>query len=602
MNSTKEKYERLLLLHNQLCNVSNEIDYLRIIGLLKNEISLIQQYYLFPVELPDNFYKFLDGIIESYEKDKFYLSKELYVYLAKLMFRFEEVNIYTVAPYRKILELGRTMFPYEEAMTWGIEYQNELHFSHELFYFQINSVDLFKLTTTEYKDYQQRLRISNKSIEDILPIEEDLPSDLYSNVNKELEKRFSEYQKYICENYPSIKRVFLYYNKKICLYIHQRNDSYYIAMMNVYENTHAEIKVCPHWVNLMYRFYNVENFTSKISSGCLWGIDPHNQLDFSSIFGLRHIYYELNNIFVKNASTNDLRDYFCYLERGQLKDVKIQNENQFEVIIDKEKYLLILQDIPTASILENKLKEYSTQYKGIIFRFRPDREICSLLTDSKISIVVIADMGRNLIDIGNGEMLHWFIKHRLNQLHIDPALLDISHGELLIDKLRHCPEGREGWSKYEDIGGEIFTYLFENCFRNYKADYQSKTISGIFRRDMLVNNTYNSEPSFWKRIESDFGSKIIIIDFKNYQDPLNSDELHNVSKYFNKIVGNFAIIFSRHGLDETAQKYQLELLSENKLVLCLSEEDIMDMIRLKNNGQNPTDSLENMYYSLCKKK
>lgn len=30
---------------------------------------------------------------------------------------------------------------------------------------------------------------------------------------------------------------------------------------------------------------------------------------------------------------------------------------------------------------------------------------------------------------------------------------------------------------------------------------------------------------------------------------------------------------------EIAQKYQLELLSENKLVLCLSEEDIMDMIR-----------------------
>ena len=103
-------------------------------------------------------------------------------------------------------------------------------------------------------------------------------------------------------------------------------------------------------------------------------------------------------------------------------------------------------------------------------------------------------------------------------------------------------------------------------------------------------------------VEYDYGSKIIIVDFKNYHNPLNTDEFHNISKYFNKIIGNFAIVFSRDGLSDSAQKYQLQMLEEGRLIICLSDKDIIDMIRLKSRGQNPLDSLENIYYSLCKKR
>ena len=58
MNTAKKKYESLLILHNRLCNVLNEVDYLKIIDLLKEDIQLVKQYHLFPIELSDKFYTF----------------------------------------------------------------------------------------------------------------------------------------------------------------------------------------------------------------------------------------------------------------------------------------------------------------------------------------------------------------------------------------------------------------------------------------------------------------------------------------------------------------------------------------------------------------
>lgn len=603
MNTAKKKYESLLILHNRLCNVLNEVDYLKIIDLLKEDIQLVKQYHLFPIELSDKFYDCLNGIVESLETDKLFLAKELYVYLARLMFRFEEVNIYSMEPYQRILELGRTVFPYEEAMTWGEEFKEERHFSHELFYFQFNAQYLYRLTVLEYEDYYQKLRTPHVDIQNILPPDEEyIPTEFLSTVQEELQEQYQNYNRYIDENYFTIKHFFSYYKKKCSLYIHQRNESFYIAMMNIYESVYSETNVCPHWVDIMYRFHNVESFTTKISNGILFGIDPTTKVDFSSIFSQQNIHNELNGIFVKYASIENIRNYFCYMQRGQLKRVLVQSSNPYEIIVGNEKYLLNIQDIPTASILEKKLPEYRSLYNGIIFRFRPDKEIYSMLHDANLSVISVEDMGYNLVQIGNGEMIHLFIRERLSDLQIDNSLIDVPLGEVLIEKLNRCPKGHAGWSLYEDIGSEIFTYLFKDCFRNYKLEYQSKTIDNVFRRDLLVNNTYNTEPSFWKMVEYDYGSKIIIVDFKNYHNPLNTDEFHNISKYFNKIIGNFAIVFSRDGLSDSAQKYQLQMLEEGRLIICLSDKDIIDMIRLKSRGQNPLDSLENIYYSLCKKR
>ena len=52
---------------------------------------------------------------------------------------------------------------------------------------------------------------------------------------------------------------------------------------------------------------------------------------------------------------------------------------------------------------------------------------------------------------------------------------------------------------------------------------------------------------------------------------LNSDYFYIPTKYLNTVVGLFLIVFSRFGLDDTAQKVQQRLLSKKKLVLCCQQ-------------------------------
>ena len=81
---------------------------------------------------------------------------------------------------------------------------------------------------------------------------------------------------------------------------------------------------------------------------------------------------------------------------------------------------------------------------------------------------------------------------------------------------------------------------------------------------------------------------------------MNSDSFYIPTKYLNSVVGDFLIVFSRLGLDDTAKKVQQRLLSEKKLVMCLTDSDLKNMINQKMNGQEPLNSLENIYYTMCK--
>lgn len=90
---------------------------------ISDALQFVEKYKQFPVDLSDRFRKQLALICEGGVSDelKLDLSKELYIYLGKMMFSFEESNIIKMEPYTKLLEQNRTEFPYEQANDWGSE-------------------------------------------------------------------------------------------------------------------------------------------------------------------------------------------------------------------------------------------------------------------------------------------------------------------------------------------------------------------------------------------------------------------------------------------------------------------------------------------------
>ena len=99
MNQTKNKYESLLTLHYMLCRT--EENELREIGQqISDVLQFVEKYKLFPVDLSEHFQKRLVLICEGSVSDelKLDISKELYIYLGKMMFSFEESTIIKMEP------------------------------------------------------------------------------------------------------------------------------------------------------------------------------------------------------------------------------------------------------------------------------------------------------------------------------------------------------------------------------------------------------------------------------------------------------------------------------------------------------------------------
>ena len=598
MNQTKKQYECLLVLHNKLCNAS--VNELKEIGQqISDVLQYIERYNLFPIDLSDYSRKQIARMGEGgSEKLKLEVSKDLYVFLGKMMFTFEESNIINMGPYIKLLETNRTEYPFEQANDWGKEFAKMQYFDHKLFFFNINRRNICLPSKDAYQKYYNELRKDHIDINKYFDNEKELPSALYKEVDRILQENYKRCNEYINEHYSPIKRAFSTDHKNVRVYIQSRYENVYTVMINVYEGMDPGITIYPKIVDIMYRFSNVEAIEGILTNSTLTGIDNSDYSSISHIFSISGIHHELNRIFVRYSLNKDLTDYLAYILRGQQKRVSIISETEMEV--DGDRYLLLFSKIPSIKDLQDLLKRERKKIRFIVFRSYPDDSVIEVLKKEDVSYIDMRYLGQSLINNQNGVMIHWFIKDRLDKIQLDDSYKELSIGDRLIKRLENCPKGKEGWKQYEDVGSVIFHYLFGNTFRNYTYEYQSSTSDGAQRRDLVVNNTYKDTTSFWQLVKSDYNTNLIIVDFKNYREKMNSDSFFIPTKYLNSVVGNFVIVFSRLGLDDTAKKVQQRLLSEKKLVMCLTDSDLINMINQKMNGQEPLNSLENIYYTMCK--
>lgn len=158
-------------------------------------------------------------------------------------------------------------------------------------------------------------------------------------------------------------------------------------------------------------------------------------------------------------------------------------------------------------------------------------------------------------------------------------------------RLKDCPSGREHSNLYEDIGIELWQYLFPSKLG--KPNPQSRTIDGKQRRDVLFRNQRNGR--FFQRVAEKFDSDFIIVDFKNYSEPVDSDVINDVTKYANKAIGTFIVIMCRFGMDDTVTATQVRILRDrNILVLIISDKQMLEMIVRKEKGENPEDVIEDI--------
>lgn len=169
--------------------------------------------------------------------------------------------------------------------------------------------------------------------------------------------------------------------------------------------------------------------------------------------------------------------------------------------------------------------------------------------------------------------------------------LDDHSSDQYIEKLKNCKTGKSNNAdkEYESICTEIIKYLFETEFDKFEEQY--KTDDKMFRMDLLCSLKGTTE--FWKFLISFYKTKFIVFEYKNYPDCISQNLIYITEKYLFPIaLRNVAFIISRKGFDPNAERAALGCLRENgKLIISVTDEDLVQMLLMKKNGEEPSDYL-----------
>ncbi len=159
------------------------------------------------------------------------------------------------------------------------------------------------------------------------------------------------------------------------------------------------------------------------------------------------------------------------------------------------------------------------------------------------------------------------------------------HSQELIERLSACPPGLEKWKEFEDICKEILTFLFVPPLLE-PLDHV-RTESGLQIRDLIFHIPCNVG-GFWDFIQRKYDAVAVIVECKNYSNPIEGNNVVISSKYLGKKrLGLFGIVISRFSPAESAFKERKRLWTEDgKLILCLKDKDLKTMIKLKDEGKD----------------
>lgn len=160
------------------------------------------------------------------------------------------------------------------------------------------------------------------------------------------------------------------------------------------------------------------------------------------------------------------------------------------------------------------------------------------------------------------------------------------------ERLLKIIPGNKQFREYETICIEILKYVLGEYLTLWEE--QETSNDGLYRFDLCCKIKNGANQDFFDTIKHYFNTKYIVFEFKNYKEKITQEEIYTTEKYlYEKALRKVAIIISRFGADDHALKAAKGSLRENgKLIVCLSDNSLLEMIDIKTRGeQEPAEFL-----------
>ena len=162
-----------------------------------------------------------------------------------------------------------------------------------------------------------------------------------------------------------------------------------------------------------------------------------------------------------------------------------------------------------------------------------------------------------------------------------------------IDNLTSINTGKSSFKEYQNYCYNTQKYLFLDYLDLWEKQERTEENLNVF--DLICKIKNNVVNEFYNTVEKYFNSKYIIFEFKNYEDKITQYEVCTTEKYlYATALRKVAIILTRKGINKNGYTMIKGILRENgKLIIVLDDEDIKEMIKLKEEGEDPTIILTN---------
>lgn len=277
--------------------------------------------------------------------------------------------------------------------------------------------------------------------------------------------------------------------------------------------------------------------------------------------------------------------------RSRFGNIKLVEEainqiNQYKIqLFDYDKNdckfgLILLCDMKESFklTLEQENNVFIFDIKNLLYLCQNDSFLISQL--QKYSYYSIDNISKNKPSINFGKSIKYIGEYFDSRFYIE-----------LIDKITNCKTGKNYYKQYENICYDVINYLFDNDFS--QITNQHSTEDKMFRMDILCS--IKSTKEFWRFLMQFYRTKFVVFESKNYSDEIDQNLIYVTEKYlFDSALRNVAFIISRKGFDNNAKKAAIGVLREhNKLIIDITDTDLINMINDKSEGKEPTDYLFN---------
>ena len=159
-----------------------------------------------------------------------------------------------------------------------------------------------------------------------------------------------------------------------------------------------------------------------------------------------------------------------------------------------------------------------------------------------------------------------------------------------ITELRAIEPGSTDAKRYEALIVRILSRLFAPPL----VDPHSQVMT-TDRREIIDITFYNgAQAGFWGDIKQKHGGVIVIFELKNMTD-LANEEYFQIAARLDNIKGKFGILIARDKDNLDEQRAYRRLHSERKVILTVTDEDIIQMLRYTESGLLATQHLQRMY-------